>query len=104
MQLLDVASQVGGSLARVSRASNSLAVQGHEASWVIVAHSGCGGVLWLRLLPPPEKPEAGLGAPGQGCLGAWDAARASCLRHQREEQTYLWQELQSKKLNLRVHK
>ena len=35
----------------VSKASNSLSLE--EASWwLIVAHSGCGGVLWLRLPPP----------------------------------------------------
>ena len=69
--------------------------------------------MWRR---PVASPAATLGlrlsrAPGQGCLGAWDAARASCLRRmggtntgrhkhkhkhgqtQREGQTQRWQDL-----------
>lgn len=73
-------------------------MQGHEASGeVIVAHSGCGGVLWLPL--PAAAPSLRLSrAPGQGCRGAWDAARASCLRRGEEQTDLQMQGLQSANL------
>ena len=55
--------------------------------------------------PKPEA-EAARRAPGQGCFGAWDAARASCLRRGEEQTNLQMQGLQLVNLvsDLRVHR
>ena len=71
---------------RVSRASNSL---GAGARGLV---GDCGAQrMWRRPVASPPAATQSLRlrrAPGQGCFGAWDAARASCLRRG-EEQTNL---------------